>query len=108
MRVWDLPVHILCDKHLLGQHREIHCMWNVITLNKKGYSRHPETMRWKKHLSKLYDRHEQTKNEMIKRGFNHKSEVKKPEVYNLCMLPFINTIEEQVQLLKKKGCKCKI
>jgi len=35
----------LCRNHLLGEHREIHAIWAVITEKKKGYSMHPETIR---------------------------------------------------------------
>ena len=36
MRIWDLKPEILCDKHLLGEHRELHAIWSVLTLNKTG------------------------------------------------------------------------
>ncbi len=43
MRIWDIPASKLCTKHLLGEHRELHTIWNILTQNKSGYSRHPET-----------------------------------------------------------------
>lgn len=43
MRIWDVSPSKLCKNHLLGEHRELHAMWVVITENKKGYSKHPET-----------------------------------------------------------------
>ena len=46
MRIWDVPVGCLCRMHLLGEHRELHAVWNIITLGKRGYSTHPETKRW--------------------------------------------------------------
>ena len=69
MRVWDLPVNVLCDKHLLGQHNEIHIMWNAITQNKKGWINHPETIRWKDNLVSLCLKHAETKLEMIKKRY---------------------------------------
>jgi hypothetical protein len=48
-----------------------------LTESKKGYSHHPETLRWKGKLLALYNRHEMVVAEMIKCGFNHKSALKK-------------------------------
>ena len=73
MRIWDIPVGKLCRQHLLGEHRELHVMWSVIIQNKKGYSKHPETIRWIGKLKALYLRHNQQVNEMKSRGHNHQS-----------------------------------
>jgi hypothetical protein len=58
MRIWDLPSKRLCRNHLLGEHRELHAIWSVLVNGKKGYSRHPETLRWKGKLKALFGRHE--------------------------------------------------
>jgi hypothetical protein len=58
MRIWDLPPKILCRQHLLAEHRELHAIWSILTKNKKGYSRHPETLRWQGKLKALYERHQ--------------------------------------------------
>ena len=63
----------LNDKSLLGEHRELHGLFSIHVNNKKGYARHPETMRWTQALSGLYLRHELLVSEMQLRGFNHKS-----------------------------------
>ncbi len=65
MRVWDIEADILCNNHLLGEHREIHAIWMILTENKKGYSHHPETLRWKGKRLALYNRHETIVAEMI-------------------------------------------
>jgi len=109
MRIWDLPVERLCNKHLLGEHRELHAIWSIITENKKGYSSHPETKRWVGKLKALYNRHKEQITEMKKRGFKHNSPLntifsKGSNIQNT----FINTIEEQKQILKKKKCNCKV
>ena len=67
MRIWDLPPENLCRKHLLGEHRELHAIWSIITNNKIGYSKHPETIRWKGKLKALYNRHEKQVAEMKKK-----------------------------------------
>jgi hypothetical protein len=73
MRIWDIPPNKLCNRHLLGEHNELHAIWSILTKNKKGFIHHPETKRWKGKLKVLYLRHEQQIKEMEKRGFNHNS-----------------------------------
>ena len=73
MRIWDLAVTDLCDRHLLGEHRELHAVWSILTTGKRGYSHHPETLRWRGRLAALYARHGEQVQEMRKRGFRHKS-----------------------------------
>lgn len=76
MRIWHpIPVMCLDNKRLLGEHVEIHTIFNVITKNKQGYSNHPETNRWRGHLSALKHRHDLIVNEMYTRGYNHKSPI---------------------------------
>ena len=73
MRIWDLDPALLCDRHLLGEHRELHGIWSILTTGKRGYSRHPETLRWNGRLAALYARHEAEVAEMDRRGFRHAS-----------------------------------
>lgn len=109
MRVWDISPQNLCRNHLLGEHREIHAMWSVITQNKIGYSQHPETKRWKGKLKALYLRHEKIAFEMQKRGYVHKSSLDKRKATGKKEQDImINSIEEQMQILKKKKCDCRI
>lgn len=109
MRIWDLPLENLCRNHLLGEHRELHALWSVIINDKKGYSNHPETLRWKGKLKALYLRHEQQVTEMKKRGYNHNSPLNKNFAKGEgIQTEFIDTIEEQKKNLKKKNCQCRI
>jgi hypothetical protein len=68
-RIWDLPCSELDDVGLLAEHRELHGVWTVIVCGKAGYSRHPETLRWRGHLKALYARHEEQVREMATRGW---------------------------------------
>ena len=109
MRIWDIEPEYLCRKHLLGEHRELHGLWNILTKHKGmgGYSKHPETLRWIGKLHLLYQRHEEVVKEMQKRGYAHKSPLKKE--FNSSIEKqtiFINTINEQKQLLNAKSCEC--
>ena len=107
MRVWDLPPQELCRKHLLGEHRELHGLWNILTLGKRGYSRHPETLRWVGKLRALSLRHDGLVAEMNRRGYKHSSpldgdQAVGPDVNDV----LINTLDEQRALLKSKPCEC--
>lgn len=108
MRVWDLPVQYLCDKHLLGQHLEIHTMHSVIVNNRKGYAKHPETMRWRGHEAELRGVHELTVREMIKRGFNHKSPLDGTYDSNIQVLGQVDPLWRQIEELRRKYCNCNI
>jgi len=109
MRIWDIPADKLCTKHLLGEHCELHGLWNILTQNKSGYSKHPETLRWKGKLADLYLRHEQLVIEMKKRNYQHKSDLNRVFATGLSFQEkFVNSYDEQLQILKDKGCKCTI
>ncbi len=102
MRVWDIEPRYLSRNHLLGEHRELHAIWIYLTTEKGGsYRKHPETLRWADKLPALYSRHEQLIEEFSNRGYKHHSDLQlmsgSPDQNE-----FINTIDEQKQLLLKK------
>lgn len=109
MRIWDIPCKQLCNKHLLGEHRELHCIWTFLTTNKGGsYKKHPETLRWVGKEQALYNRHNEQVAEMKNRGFKHNSTL--PDFPP--STPYQNeqwqTLEQQTEILKAKGCDCKV
>jgi len=107
MRIWDISPSQLCRKHLLGEHRELHAIWTILTKDKKGYRKHPETKRWEGKLAALYNRHDEEVKEMIKRNYAHHSPLDKTLASgNSTQDIIINTIVEQISLLKNKGCAC--
>ncbi|WP_428325683.1 pyrimidine dimer DNA glycosylase/endonuclease V [Nitrosopumilus sp.] len=109
MRIWDISPSKLCRNHLLGEHRELHAMWVVITENKKGYSMHPETLRWKGTLKAMYLRHEKLVAEMTKRGYTHHSPLDKRKATGKAkQTKYVDTIAVQIKILKNKGCSCQI
>ena len=73
VRIWCVPVTELDRQHLLGEHKELHVIWSVIVNNKKGYSRHPETLRFKNRLGELASRHTEQVLVMQDRGYRHNS-----------------------------------
>lgn len=107
MRIWDVPVGELCKKHLLGEHRELHAVWTILTKDKVGYRKHPETKRWEGKLKALYRRHEKEIIEMKSRGYVHKSDLEKDLATGKSKQDvFVNTLEEQKEILKNKNCGC--
>ena len=109
MRIWDISPAKLCKNHLLGEHRELHAIWAVITENKKGYSKHPETIRWMGKLKALYLRHEQLVKEMKRRGYNHQSPLdKKNAIGKSRQDVFVDIPSKQIQILKQKSCSCQV
>jgi len=108
MRVWDLPPSRLCRQHLLAEHRELHAIWSILTKGKRGYSFHPEVLRWKNKLKALYKRHEALAAEFKQRGYKHETPLdarlaKGAGKQN----EFVNTLAEQKKILRAKHCKCK-
>jgi hypothetical protein len=75
VRVWDVAAGYLNRGSLLGEHRELHGVHSILVHGKKGYSRHPETLRWVACLSGLAARHAALVAEMRLRGYAHHSPV---------------------------------
>jgi hypothetical protein len=109
MRVWDIGPERLCRKHLLGEHRELHAVWSVIVNSKSGYSRHPETKRWVGRLAALFDRHEALVREMEARGYRHRSTLDKAQATGSSIQTVhVDEPDEQLAILRKKGCECRV
>src|SRR2546423_14944890 len=105
MRIWDLAGMDLRDRHLLGEHRELHAVWSILTTGKRGYAHHPETLRWRGRLAALYARHDEQVQEMRRRGFRHKSPLEaalargEPRPREL-----LGSIDAQRERLAQAGC----
>jgi len=109
MRIWDISPDRLCDKHLLAEHRELHAIWIIITEGRVGYSKHPETTRWRGKLRALFLRHELLMKEFLRRDFEHKSPLdpvlakggSRQDVY-------IDSPRAQIRILRDKKCECRV
>lgn len=109
MRVWDIAPKKLCRNHLLGEHREVHAIWSVLTKGKKGYSRHPEVLRWKGKLKALYLRHEKLVEELKRRGYNHYSRLRKMHAVGSAKQDkLVDSFRAQVDILRRKKCSCRV
>jgi len=72
MRMWLLDPRKMCRNHLLGEHVELHMLVGSINkgMNLDGYDGIIEP-------SKIKERHGKLVVEMERRGYNHKSPLKK-------------------------------
>jgi len=111
MRVWDIPITKLCNKHLVAQHHEIHCIASINLHGYGGFCNHPETRRWRGHINQLAYKHYQTVNEMVARGMKHHYHLGTIDDVSMstdgCPEPW-QPVEQQIALLKSKGCKCEV
>ena len=109
MRIWDISPKKLCRFHLLGEHRELHAVWVILTQGKKGYAKHPETRRWSGKLKALFLRHEALVKEMTARGYKHQSPLPKElATGDSKQGEYLDAYEVQIEALRKKGCSCNI
>ena len=109
MRIWDVPPDRLCRNHLLGEHSELHGIWTVLTEDRRGYACHPEVLRWKGKLKALYLKHDEIVAEMIRRGYRHNSPLDAELATGAEEQDaFVDSLEEQVQILRRKGCDCRV
>lgn len=107
MRIWDINPGYLNRQSLLGEHRELHGIVSIIVNGKKGYSKHPETLRWVGYGWALKMRHELLAAEMSLRGFNEKTPVlttSNEGIFNEGVWPekYIDAPREQFTLLAAK------
>lgn len=109
MRIWDVAPERLCRSHLLGEHRELHAVWSVLTGDKAGYRRHPETLRWEGRLAALYARHAALVKEMRVRGYTHSSPLDARLATGGAVQDlYVDSPEAQVEILRSKGCSCQV
>ena len=102
MRIWDINPGYLNRQSLLGEHRELHGIVSIISNNKKGYSKHPETLRWVDYGWALRQRHRLLVAEMNLRGYVDKSPVLLRSNKNTWPDVFIDSPASQLSILSKK------
>lgn len=102
MRIWDINPGYLNRQSLLGEHRELHGIVAILVHNKKGYSRHPETLRWRGHGWALRQRHRLLVAEMDLRNFCDRSPVLTRSNREIWPLNFLDPPHCQLQILARK------
>ncbi|MDZ7860908.1 MAG: DUF1722 domain-containing protein [Candidatus Krumholzibacteriota bacterium] len=102
MRIWDINPGYLNRQSLLGEHRELHAVVSIVRNNKKGYSKHPETLRWIGYGWALKQRHKLIVAEMNLRGYVDRSPVNLRSKKNQWPAVFIDSPASQLSILSKK------
>jgi len=102
MRIWDLNPGYLNRQSLLGEHRELHGIVSIIKHNKKGYSKHPETLRWVGYGWALKQRHKLLVAEMNLRGYTDKSPVLLKSKPGVWPESYIDSPAKQISILRDK------
>lgn len=114
MRIWhEQLIPKLCQKHLCAMWREGLGAYKIITENRidLSYWKHPATQEFVNHKLLLWDRLNKVRDEMLKRGYHPKE---MPVVENPFGIERIDdykewqTLEQQIELLKSKKCKCRV
>ena len=102
MRMWMVNPKKLCQKHLLGEHSEIHKHRHNFV---KGHS--VEDRRGQIEPESMQSRHDELAEEMLSRGMNHKSPYEQPDLSKYNLQGFIVDKKESLQELQKRCPKCK-
>lgn len=102
MRIWDIHPGYLNRQSLLGEHRELHAIVSIFINNKKGYSKHPETLRWKGYGWAIQKRHQLLATEMALRGYMEHSPVTLHSQKGHWPATYLDEPSLQFELLKKK------
>lgn len=103
MRMWMIDPKKMCNKHLLGEHGEIH------KFRHNFVKKHNMSGRLKYHSQidpvLMGYRHDQLSKEMSRRGMNHKSPYEQPDVSHL-PVAYVD-IEYNTKDLSERCEKCK-
>lgn len=102
MRIWDVHPGYLNRQSLLGEHRELHGLVSILVNGKKGYSKHPETLRWVGHGWAIKQRHKELVCEMSLRGYQDKTPVNTRSNKGIWPSVYIDEPHVQFKLLKEK------
>jgi hypothetical protein len=95
MRMWMLPPEIMCRKHLLGEHVECH-MINGALNKQKSLEGHAVLNQLQ--ISQLAARHEELAREMIRRGYNHDSDLLVADSSYLSRFTQLATVNKEAAL----------
>lgn len=101
MRMWKVDPKLLCRQHLLGEHLEMHMFMGCI---RNGTSIRGYIDKGLVEVDKILSRHDQLVNEMISRGYCHRSHLGGEELLwyegNVC-------VEKNLEDLSNRCEECK-
>ncbi len=104
MRSWGVDPSLLCDKHLLGEHVEMHMFAGTL---KKGISVAGYVDDGLIEVDKILTRHDELAEEMTLRGMNHKSPM--PDGLVLKPMGWIDNFANLKELCRRcEKCRARI
>jgi hypothetical protein len=80
MRMWMIDPKLLCRKHLIGEHGELHKFKHNF---EKKHRINKRIELGQIEPSSMQTRHDELAEEMIRRGYNHKSPYEMPDLFYL-------------------------
>ena len=109
MRMWMINPQMLCNKHLLGEHGELHKF--IPSFRKKYRIDNRVSPVVQIELSSYQSRHDELATEMLSRGMNHKSPL--PELPDFSYLPqhqYEAKVDKNISIkdLKDRCENCKV
>ena len=101
MRMWMIDPKMLCRKHLLGEHNEIH-------KHRHNFVKHHsiEGRRGQIEPLKMQKRHNELVIEMINRGYNHKSPYIQPDLSYYNLDDFVVDEKKSLKDLSERCSEC--
>lgn len=113
MRIWsEQLIPKLCQKHLCAMWREGLGAYKIIIENRTdlSYWKHPATQEFVNDVGALWSRLKMIRDEMLKRGYNPKELplFHYNEPIRKQSIKMWQTLEQQIEILKSKGCKCNV
>lgn len=108
MRIWhEKLIPKLCQKHICGVWREALGAYKIITEDKKGYRNHPAVKEFENAAGCLWERLHFIREEMLRRGYHPKELPAFVDCASHDQKEW-QTLEQQIEILKTKGCKCHV
>ena len=106
MRMWMVNPEIMCSKHLLGEHGEIHKHKHVFVKQHSIKGRITPEVQIEPELMK--ERHDQLAKEMLRRGYNHSSPYEQPDLSYLSPVMRYANVDrrESLHILLSRCPKC--
>lgn len=107
MRMWMVEPKLLCRKHLLGEHGEIHKHRHNFV---KKHSIAKRIEMGQIEPSSMKSRHDALAEEMLRRGFNHKSPYEMPDISHLSDKErlFRVDVEQSKRDLRERCRECQV
>jgi len=100
MRMWMVDPKLLCRKHLLGEHGEIHKFRHNFVKKHRMAGRMGQI-----EPAKMEERHDLLAQEMLNRGYNHQSPYEQPDISHLPTM--IVDINKSLQDLCERCEECR-